>query len=238
MKKDKKITVSDSVLKGKVRTRYDFPNPTKEQLERKEKSIKQIKKLNAPVLDTLPVIEDEQSFLPRTAKEISERLKAVMICAVKGEGLSFIEVLSFMAKWNLKDVLTHEEREFIDTENASDEDRIKFAWRYECAHILLWALGYVKELKPPHEICEVGDDVKLFLDNVSHLEENSQLKPMNEILDMNDYYYRLHWAAIDLRLENKKNELINEEIIMERHYALNWLIRYQNQEWDSISTNT
>ena len=27
-------------------------------------------------------------------------------------------------------------------------------------------------------------------------------------------------------------------VVYERHYALNWLIRYSDQEWDDISTDT
>ncbi|MDR2636809.1 MAG: DUF4272 domain-containing protein [Zoogloeaceae bacterium] len=27
-------------------------------------------------------------------------------------------------------------------------------------------------------------------------------------------------------------------VTMERHYALNWLIGYMDQEWDDISTDT
>jgi hypothetical protein len=59
-----------------------------------------------------------------------------------------------------------------------------------------------------------------------------------EILDMADYYYRLHWAAIELRLKEKKSDLLDEGIIRERHRALNWLIGYLNQEWDDVTTDT
>lgn len=51
-------------------------------------------------------------------------------------------------------------------------------------------------------------------------------------------HYRLHWAAIDLRIKERSSEKINEEIIRERHRALNWLIRYLNQDWDDVSTDT
>ncbi|ABC30395.1 conserved hypothetical protein [Hahella chejuensis KCTC 2396] len=47
--------------------------------------------------------------------------------------------------------------------------------------------------------------------------------------------WALHWAAIELRMKGESNAAINEEIIMERHYALNWLIRYMNQGWDAIT---
>lgn len=70
------------------------------------------------------------------------------------------------------------------------------------------------------------------------LAANARLRTMAELLEENDYYYCLHWAAIELRLKGKTNPRINEEIIMERHAALNWLIRYMNQEWDDVTTDT
>lgn len=61
---------------------------------------------------------------------------------------------------------------------------------------------------------------------------------MSEILDQADYYYRLHWAVIELRLNGRSSGKANEEIIDERHKALNWLIRYMGQNWDDITTDT
>ena len=55
---------------------------------------------------------------------------------------------------------------------------------------------------------------------------------------MADFYYRLHWAAIELRIKGKKSELLDEGVIRERHRALNWLIGYLNQEWDDVTTDT
>ena len=55
---------------------------------------------------------------------------------------------------------------------------------------------------------------------------------------MADLYYRLHWAAIELRIKGKASDQVDEGIIRERHRALNWLIRYLNQEWDDVTTDT
>jgi hypothetical protein len=67
---------------------------------------------------------------------------------------------------------------------------------------------------------------------------DAKSRPLPELLDMADFYYRLHWAAIDLRLKGQKSDVANEEIIQERHRALNWLIRYMDQEWDDVTTDT
>jgi len=44
---------------------------------------------------------------------------------------------------------------------------------------------------------------------------------------MADYYYRLHWAAIELRLKGQKSDSINEEIIQRFHsnnYSANAIV--------------
>ena len=28
------------------------------------------------------------------------------------------------------------------------------------------------------------------------------------------------------------------DVVIERHHALNWLIGYENQQWDDVSTDT
>lgn len=57
-------------------------------------------------------------------------------------------------------------------------------------------------------------------------------------MDMLDLYYNYHWACVDNRInpETKCGEL-NEEVVMERRKALEWLI-CKDKDWDSISLDT
>ncbi|WP_079688608.1 DUF4272 domain-containing protein [Ohtaekwangia koreensis] len=32
--------------------------------------------------------------------------------------------------------------------------------------------------------------------------------------------------------------MLNSSVVFERHYSLNWLIRYMNQDWDKVTTDT
>jgi hypothetical protein len=62
---------------------------------------------------------------------------------------------------------------------------------------------------------------------------------MDQILDQADLIYRYHWAVVDARVKGKQPPAgLDPGIVYERHYALNWLIRYSDQEWDDISTDT
>lgn len=70
------------------------------------------------------------------------------------------------------------------------------------------------------------------------LAQGAKPRPIREILDQADLYYHLHWSAIELRLAGKESPQLNEEIILERHRALNWLIRYKGQDWDEVTADT
>ena len=231
-------TASEAVLQGIVRTSLDSPHPTSAQLARKAKTKSSIMAMELPWLEFLPVIEDAYTIIPRSNSEIAGRAICTCITAVKGEGLEQETVIEIVERLDIAELFTSEERVFIDDECPTPRDRAKFSWRYECLDVLLWALGYKDMLPPANEICDVPTDVTIVQDRETQLAEHSKPRSIAEILDMADLYYRLHWAAIELRLKSVSNSHIDEEIIVERHYALNWLIRYMNQEWDEITTDT
>jgi hypothetical protein len=234
-------TVDESKLKGVVRTNLDSPEPTAAQLERKKKSIRQVKAMGLPFIEGLPVVEDEHQIKPRTAEEVASRCIAVVLCAIKGETQGkdqpFIDGL--VKRFAAEEYFSPEEAKFIKNPSPERQDLIDFSWRYECVHVFLWALGHIDKLKPANTICDVAHDVGLIRDaGPQAFVSKAKLRPLGEILDMADIYYRLHWAATELRINGKKSDKIDGGIIRERHRALNWLIRYMNQEWDDVTTDT
>jgi hypothetical protein len=67
----------------------------------------------------------------------------------------------------------------------------------------------------------------------------AKLRTMKEILDEADLIYRYHWAVTDARVKGRDAPAgLDGGVVYERHYTLNWLIRYGDQEWDDISTDT
>jgi hypothetical protein len=234
-------TVDESQLKGVIRTNLDSPDPTPSQLERKKKSIEQVKAMGLPFLKDLPVVEDEHQIKPRTAEEVASRCIAVVLCAVKGEtqGKDQPFVDNLVKTYAAETYFSPEEAKFIKNLSPNQQELVDFCWRYECMHVFLWALGHIDKLKPANTICDVANEVGLIREaGPEAFVSKARLRPLAEILDMADLYYRLNWAAVDLRIKGKKSDKIDEEIIQERHRALNWLIRYMNQEWDDVSTDT
>lgn len=66
---------------------HQTEGPSQEAAERKQRSIEPLKKEGVPVMERLPAIEDSTEAKKRTADEIAHRAIAVLIAAVKGEGL-------------------------------------------------------------------------------------------------------------------------------------------------------
>jgi hypothetical protein len=195
--------------------------------------------MGLPVLEDLPVVEDEKTAKLRSPGEIAQRCLATTFCAVKGETKDQKLVDSLIKDYSAAIYLSPEEQRFITDLNPPRQKLIDFAWRYECVHVFLWAMGARDSLSPPNEICPVSDDMKLIKKaGPARFVTGSKRRAPEELLDMADFYYRLHWAAIDLRVKGKKSKLLDEGVIRERHRALNWLIGYLNQEWDDITTDT
>jgi hypothetical protein len=236
---DKYPTVKEADLKGVVRTRFDSPNPTEAQLGRRAKNNKIITEMGLPVLKDLPVVEDEKTVRLRTPDEIAKRCLATTFCAIKGETKDQELVGSLIKDYSANAYFSQEEQQFIKSANPSDQKLIDFSWRYECVHVFLWAMGMREILSTPSDVCPVSEDMKLIKNaGPGKFVAEAKRRTPQEILDMADFYYRLHWAAIDLRIKGGNSEKLNEGIVRERHRALNWLIGYFNQDWDHVTTDT
>ena len=195
----------------------------------------------APFAAHLPVIENEQTAKIRAVEEVAWRALALGLAAVKGEGLEQEQVLRVLNQYQLEAALTPKERAFIYEETPSESDRIQFAWRYECFWTLLWALSYIEELGRPDHICDVPLAVTIMVEsgNAENFIKGAKLRSIGEILDAADLLYRYDWACVDARIKGEAAPAgLDSGVVLERHYALNWLVGYGDQAWDDISTDT
>ena len=213
---------------------------SKESQDRKNRSESILRLQKVSINRNLPYIEDSSEALVRKVDEVALRAMALLIVAVKAEGLEQEIVDKLVKNYQLENVFSPNEKIFIANPESSQHDKTQFIWRYEAAWVLLWALGYVEELNPPTEICDVPASVS-FLQQRSREQfiSDSKLRPITDILDQNDLIYRYHWAVVDARVNGLKIPTeIDTSVVLERHYVLNWLIGYMDQEWDDISTDT
>lgn len=219
---------------------HESGTPSEEAVKRMQRSVERLKKEGVPVNEHLPFIEDSTEAKERSTEELAHRTIAVVIAAVKGEGLDQATVDSLVKKYGAEKFFSPEEAKFIKDPAPSQEDRIKFSWRYECAWVLLWALGYVDTLAKPENICDVTKLVGILRDrSTEQFVQDAKLRSLDEILDQADLIYRYNWAATDARIKSKPAPAnLEAGVVQERHYVLNWLIGYMDQEWDDISTDT
>jgi hypothetical protein len=215
------------------------PSATAAQLARKQASIAAVKAMGLPWIEHLPVVEDESAITPRTTDEVAARCVATVLCALKGESSDQKLVDLLVDKLAAKSFFSPREQAFLRDRRPPRQDLVNFAWGYECVHVFLWALGYLPQLNPPDQIADVAKEVVIIRDKGRDgFAKDAKLRPLREVLDQADLYYRLHWAVIELRLKANKPAHADEGIIRERHRALNWLIQHMGQAWDDVTTDT
>ena len=193
-----------------------------------------------PINQHLPVIETREEARLRSTEEVAYRALSLLAVALKGEGLEQPLVEKLVGRYSLAPYFTPKEADFIRSAAPSQSDRSQFSWRYEAAWVLLWALGYLEELGKPSTICDVPKAVTIMHEGTTaQFVADAKLRSLEQVLDEADLIYRYDWAVVDARVNDKPSPAgLEPGVVQERHYALNWLIGYMDQDWDDVSTDT
>lgn len=188
----------------------------------------------------LPLIEPLAHARFRSGEETANRAIALLLAAVMGETGDYAIVQELMREWGAASHLTPAENEFIESRTPSQHDRAQFSWRYECVFVLNWALGFVEDVGRPDRQVDVASMATMMRElGPREYRARARLRDGAQILDLLDLTYRYHWAVVDARINGQQTPGgLDEGVVMERHYALNWLTRYADQEWDDVSTDT
>ena len=218
-----------------------FAGPVpQEALDRRARSIERLEAKGVPVADSLPVIETVQQSRRLTTEQVAHRALGLVIVAVRGETQDDKLTVDLLEEFDAHAYLTPSELEYIGNPNTEENEHLQFVWRYEALNALLWALGFHDELAYPNEIVDVKWVADLFLENGAEgFLARAKLRDQAEILDEADLIYRYHWATREA--ENANTEMpagLEWGVVLERHYALNWLVGYLDQEWDEVTTDT
>jgi len=216
---------------------------TKEQIDRKERSLSLIKSKNIKVAEFLPVIESENKVKIRSKKEIAERVAILSVTnAVAFNQISGEQAKNYLSKLDLLNLVSPKEMIFL--ENPTEDLKNNETWRSECIWVLMWALKIVDSLDFPNKMVDLGEissdqyplgQNRTLLDFIN---SDKELRSKIEILDANDLYYRINWACVDARLKGNELTEVILGVVYERQYALNWLINYGDAEWDDVTCDT
>jgi hypothetical protein len=207
---------------------------------RKKRSEELLRTQGIPINQSLPAIESEEEITLRSAEDIAKRAVGLCAVALRGEGLKQQEVISLLTGKDVWASSTPEEKKFLLKKRPARQEMINFKWRYESLWVLLWALGHVQDLGAPTSICDVQSAVRMILDSPSEdFIHRAKNRPISEILDEADLIYRYDWAVVDARIKGEDPPgNLDLGVVYERHYSLNWLIGYMDQEWDDVTTDT
>lgn len=231
------LVVIDSVYYDK-----DKSDMTVDQQERKKRSEQILEQNGVKINYHLPPVESEAETIIRTPREIAERVTILTLTNMVAFGhITGEDATDYLQAYHLWDLVTPNEKEFLA--NPTEEKKMHETWKCEGIWTLMWALGKVDELGSPCELCDLGDipagdyPIQSGKDPNDFIHSITKSRSKTEILDENDLYYRLDWACVDARI-NGTEPGVNPGLVYERHYALNWLINYSEQEWDDISCDT
>ena len=197
--------------------------------ERKDISIEILKSQGVSFIEHLPLLYETDEVAPREKDEVIARaicsFAAIMCaCTIKDNGELTDEdkqgAKDFLDnRFGCIDKLTRMERRVIEGE-ASYDEAVNMGWKYESLWALMWAMGLVKELDFPKDICDCDFVMKTFSGDFS---ERVKMRGTDEILQALDLIYRYHWACVNARVNGTKSAGLDEEVVMERRGGLEWL---------------
>lgn len=209
---------------------------------RKKETEKLLKSLSIPFIDHLPLTEEESEVRIRKPQEIAERILVLTYLGYISEVPAAKEkVIDALKNTSLWDKVTPHEKELFQKDELTAQEKINISWRSEAVWLLLWTLNKVDKLELPIEQVEISEIVSrlpAFLGVPTEFIQSARIRPTTEILDVLDLTYRLHWATKNSNLNGQPMPAdLNLSVIMERHYAMNWVTCYA-EEWDEITTDT
>jgi hypothetical protein len=148
-------------------------------------------------------------------------------------------IRDWIAGNGLSSYLSDREKEILSDEVLSEQESIDMYWYIESLWALMWAGGLVDIL--PFNVC--ADDRMAGMcpdplsEDTSKFSKTMKIRDREEIRDMLDLYYCLHWYTEDCRVNEECAEGFDADIIMERRKALEWVFD-KKLDWDDVPMDT
>lgn len=113
---------------------------------------------------------------------------------------------------------------FVQGKQADRQQALDMIGRYECAAILLWALGY-GELYEMETYCDVQKlvDILQRFSGAKELAEKAKLKSIDEVYRQYVLYLYAQWHCMQAAMCSLPLHGIMEDAVVERYRALRWL---------------
>lgn len=193
---------------------------------------------------SLPPVVGEEEAQWRTSEDVVGRVMALLIVSAYAEGVRDGERLDVeQMRERLPGAfpyLSPDEQAFLQADNPDEHLVTQMGWRYESMATLAWAAGLWPDHPDPDTICDVAGLTASLLDDAEHgMPTTRGLRLPEDILDALDMTFRMHWVIREAELGRRDfPPNVIPGVIQERHHALNWLVRFEQAEWDDVTTPT
>lgn len=218
-----------------------FLKKPKNVLDRKSKSLIELEKIGFKFHSDLPIIQLDEKTALKSAQDISNRAYILYVLSlVANNEVEADEAAVYFEAYSIFFHLTPKEISFL--KNPTLELKNAYTWRVECIYIFLWALGKVDQVVAPNSLCDqnVIKDVffyeGLLMSPNRFVSKSKTMRSKEEILDMIDLYLRINWKCIETKLDGQVLKLVNQKVVFERLYALQWITNH-HMIWDDMPTD-
>ena len=211
-------------------------------IERKSITEAYLKKFGIPYNPLLSIIDEEEDANIRSAADIAARIVVLLyLNAFAGSEKDKDRIIQFLKDAELWDSVSADEQELFAQEKLLPHQVITITWRAEDIWLLLWCINKVDTMALPAKLCDMNAILDLLPDFFAPVDDfinTATIRSTSDILDMADLMYRMHWAVRDAELKKKRIPAnLDPGIVYERHYAINWVIYYED-DWDDVSADT
>ncbi len=186
--------------------------------------------------------EEIPPFKERTLGDVVKRCLVLYGVLGAGHGVPRSDVIEWLTRESLLDSISPQEHLLLLGSTPTQQQLTNATWRAEALVPIIWALNLFEAIPEPTRLC----DLELIQKNIPEIGSSTasfvseaRLRSADQIADANHEIYHIHWSVRDARLFGRPipNSLV-PGVVQERHYALNWLIGYLDQDWDDVTTDT
>jgi hypothetical protein len=203
------------------------PDLTDEQTKRRTRTLGYLK-LWAVSVDLSPLpIPTLGTHTTQQLDSVVGRAKSLCLVALKGQGLSLRESFAFADAYEVWDHLSVEENDFVLEPNATPQELVQFAWKFEGLRVMEWALGLVKHLAFPVDPADPAKATSMCVEQILNAPTGTvlQRRTDKELLDAADIAWSLSAVSTALLANAVEGVSLHPGVVHERAQAFRWVVK-------------
>lgn len=196
--------------------------------QRRQASHRILQEQQVPFLADLQTLPPLQKLDRQAHDRTLQQAVALWLVAAKADRRENAQLQAIAEEFQARAVMTPRQLAFFDDPDSAKDATATadFLWEYESSEVLFWSLGLTDPLPWPTQVTS-GELWLQRLQGTSpqHWQEQWKPRPLNEILDVADQHYRLHWSLANARyMDSDPPAQLQSEIVQQRHHACAWLL--------------